>query len=216
VKILPLIVVTPDQLEITGARDLSERIIQGLASPEIVDLIGIGSSIPGVIAAVNLSKNIANVNIQSLTLDYIPITVYGKQEAIFFEISRDPETVSPLVQEFERQGEPDKTTFTVVVFRADRISAVTNQILYKLSKYARIKVIASGFAITTAVRAILQVITSGISREPISLNAITIESISRKDIPEKKVPAIQIYLEKGHATVYPPRHAEVLTQITQR
>lgn len=215
-KILPLIPVTPDQLEITGARDLSERIIQALASPEWVDLIGIGSSIPGVIAAVNLSRNIANVNIQSLTLDYIPITVYGKQEAIFFELSRDPETVSPFVQEFERQGEPEKTILTVVVFRGDRISAVTNQILYKLSKYARIKVIASGLAISTAVRAILQVVTSGISRESISINAITIESISRKDIPEKKVPAVQVYLEKGHATVYPPRHAEVLTKITQR
>ena len=211
-----LITVTPDRLEMTGARELSEQIIQGLMGPEIVDVVGIGSSIPGVIAAVNLSKNIANVNIQSLTLDYIPIAVYGKQEAIFFELAQKAETVSEFIEDFEKQEEANKVLMTVVVYRGDRISTITNQLLYKLSRYSRIKLIASGFAITTAVRATLQVTTSGISKQPISVSAIDASSVKRRDMPEKRVPAIQIYLEKGHATVYSLHHAEVLEQITKR
>lgn len=210
------IVITPEQLETIGPRELSERIVQGIAGPDTVDLIGIGSSIPSVIAAVNLSKSIANVNINSMTLDNIPIPVYGKQEAIFFELSREPETAPSFIEEFEAKEGLEKTLLTVIVHRGDKISTITNQVLYKLSKYPQIKVIASGFTIVIAVRATLQVVTSGISKEPVSINAILATSVDRRDFPGKKVPAIQIYLEKGHETLYPPRHAEVLAQITRR
>jgi hypothetical protein len=190
--------------------------VQGIAGPDTVDLVGIGSSVPSVIAAVNLSTNIANVNIKSVTLDNIPIPIYGKQEAIFFELSRESETVSSFIEEFEAKRDPEKDLLTVIVFRGDKISTITNQVLYKLSKYPRIKVIASGFTIVIAVRATLQVVTSGISKEPVSINAISASSVDRRDFPGKKVPAIQIYLEKGHETTYPERHAQVLAQITQR
>lgn len=210
---MTLIIVTPDQLETIGPREFSERIIQGLASPEIIDLVGIGSAIPCVIGAINLSRNIANVNIKSVTLDNILIPVYGKQEAIFFELNREPETGSPFMEAFEAKAESEKNLLTVVVFKGDRIASVTNQILFKLSKYSQIKVIASGFTMVTAVRSILQVVTSGISKEPISVSAINATSVDRRDFPSKKNPAIQVYLERGHETVYPPRHAEVLAQI---
>lgn len=207
------IVVTPDQLETTGSKELSERIVQGIAGPDVVDVVGIGSSIPIVIGAVNLSRNIANVNIKSVTLDNIPIPIYGKQEAIFLELSREPEIVPSFIEEFEAKGQAEKSLLTVIVFRGDRIPTITNQILYKLSKYPKIKVIASGFTIVIAVRATLQVVTSGISKEPVSITAISASSVDRRDFAGKKVPAIQIYLEKGHETTYPERHAQVLAQI---
>lgn len=203
-------------LETSGPRELSERIIQGLASPEIVDLVGIGSAIPCVVGGVNLSRNIARVNIKSVTLDNISIPIYGTQEAIFFELSREPETPSPFIKDFESKSDEEKAQLTISVFKGDRIASITNQILFKLSRYPQIKVIASGFTIVTAVRATLQVVTSGISKEPISISAILATSISRRDNPSKKISAIQIYLASGHETVYPPRHAEVLAQLVQR
>lgn len=211
-----MIVVTPEQFESTGPRDLSQRIIQALTKPDIVDVVGIGTSISGVVAAVNLSGTIANVNIQSVTLDYIPITVIGKQEAIFFELSREKAAVAPIVGEFEGQAEGNKILQTIWVSREDRIENVTNLILFKLSKYNLIKVVASGYAITMAVRSTLQVTTSGIAREPVSISAITIEAIERRTMPGKKVPAIQIYLEKGKGTAYPTRHGDVIEKVTQR
>lgn len=209
---MSLIVVTPEQLE-SGARDLSQRIIQALTKPDIVDVVGIGTSISGAVAAVNLSRTIANVNIQSVTLDYIPITVLGKQEAIFFELSREEVAVAPVVAEFEGQDEGSKMQQIIWVNRQDRIENVTNIILWKLSKYNLIKVVASGFAITMAARSTLQVTTSGIAREPVSISAITTESIERKGTLGKRVPAIQIYLEKGKETVYPPRHHDVIKKV---
>jgi hypothetical protein len=213
---LSLIVVTPEQFESAGPRDLSQRIIQALTKPDIVDVVGIGTSISGVVAAVNLSSAIANVNIQSATLDYIPITVIGKQEAIFFELSREEASVALIVSEFESQEEGNKILQTIWVSREDRIENVTNLILWKLSKNRLIKVVASGFAITMAVRSTLQVTTSGITKEPVSISAITIEAIERRAMPSKKVPAIQIYLEKGKETVYSPRHKEVIEKVTAR
>jgi len=213
---LSLIVVTPEQFESAGPRDLSQRIIQALTKPDIVDVVGIGTSISGVVAAVNLSSAIANVNIQSATLDYIPITVIGKQEAIFFELSREEASVAFIVSEFESQEEGNKILQTIWVSREDRIENVTNLILWKLSKNKLIKVVASGFAITMAVRSTLQVTTSGITKEPVSISAVTIEAIERRAMPSKKVPAIQIYLEKGKETVYSPRHKEVIEKVTAR
>jgi hypothetical protein len=66
------------------------------------------------------------------------------------------------------------------------------------------------------VRATLQVVTSGISKEPVSISAILATSIGRRYDPSKKIAAIQIYLESGHETIYPQRHAEVLKEVVHR
>ena len=60
------------------------------------------------------------------------------------------------------------------------METITNQILWKLNKCDTMKIMASGFAIMTAVRSTLQVITSGITREQVGISAITIESIEEK------------------------------------
>ena len=148
-----------------------------------------------------------------MTIDNIPLPVYGKQEALFFELSHEPEVVPSAITEFEEKSEQEKAQLTISVFKGDQIPKITNQILYKLSKYSTLKVIASGFTIITAVRATLQVVTSDIAIEPVGVSAIFATSIARRDNPSKKIPAIHIYLEKGHSTVYPLRHSDVLTQI---
>jgi hypothetical protein len=210
------IIVTGSEIETVGPRELSERIVQGLMTSEIVDVVGLGSAIPCVIGGVNLSRNIAKFSLKSIVLDNIQIPIYGKQEAIFFELSHEPEVISSFITEFEAKNDQEKFQLTVSVSKGDQIPTVSNQILYKLSKYPIVRVIASGFTIVTAVRATLQVVTSGISIEPVGIIAVSATSINRRDFPGKKVPAINIFLENGHGTTYPARHAEVLALVTQR
>lgn len=209
------IVVTGSEAETMGPKELSERIVQGLVASEIVDVVGIGSGIPCAIGGINLSRNIARFSLKSVALDNIQIPVYGKQEAIFFELSHDPEVVSPVITQFETKPEQEKSQLTISVFKGDQIPKITNQILYKLSKYPMIKIIAAGFTIVTAVRATLQVVTSGISIEPAGIVAVLSTSIKRRDFPDKKIPAIHIFLERGQETTYGPHHAEVLAQVIQ-
>lgn len=199
---------------------MSQDIIQALTKPEIVDVVGIGTSISGVVAGVNLSQIIANVNIQSVTLDYVPMTVVGNQEAIFFELGQEKAKESPIVVDFEERDEPSKMQQTIWVSREDRIEAVTSLILWKFSQHDLLKVVASGFAITMAVKATLQATTSGIAKQPTAITAITINAIERKTAEPKtgvtkKVPAIQVYMEKGKTTEYPSRHEEVKNKVSQ-
>ncbi|MGA3291328.1 MAG: hypothetical protein ABSD42_13940 [Candidatus Bathyarchaeia archaeon] len=217
---MSLITVTPDKSELMGARDLSQNIIQELMKTETLNVVGIGSSITLAIAAVDLSRNLANVNIQSISLDYIHLTANYVPEAIFLELSKKPSNPSSSVNAFETQLFDDKIAKTVAVHRGDGVETITNQILWKLKKCDTIKVMASGFAIMTAVRSTLQVITSGITREQVGISAITIDSIERKTPIDssitKRVPAIQIYLEKGQKTEYPANHKEIIQKVTTR
>jgi len=217
---LSLIAVTPDKSELMGARDLSQNIIQQLMKTETLNVVGIGNSITLVIAAVDVSRNIANVNVQSISLDYIPLTTTYAPEALFLELSKNPSTLPTLVENFEAKPFEDIIAKSIGVRRGDRLEAVTNQILWKLNKCDTIKILASGFAIMTAVRSALQVTTSKITKEQVGISAITIGSVKRKMQIEtevaKRIPAIQIYLEKGKQTEYPTNHRTIIEQVTAR
>lgn len=212
--ILVLIVVVSEDIEMTGPIDLSEKIIQGLTSSDNVDVVGIGSSIPRVVAGVDYSRRIANVNIQSISIDYF--TIVGKQEAIFFELSQKDEQIPDVISEFERQGDVVKAEQTIWVSRRDRIPSITHLLLQKLNRYPTIKIAGSGFAITIAIRGVLQVTTTGISRKPIGITGIRIDSIPRRADSKKRVAAIQIYLKIGEKTMYPQRHESIKEQVVSR
>jgi len=209
------IVVTPDQSE-RGSRDLSQDIIQELMKRDVVDVVGIGACITMVIGAVNLSKTIANVNIQSVILDYVPLTAAYKPEAIFFELSRTPSKVPKIVTEFDSFLEDDKRTKTIGVSREERVETITNIILWKLSKQDVVKVIASGYAVTTAIRSVLQVTTTGISKYKVGVTGIIIDSVERGVGTGRLVPAINIFIEREKDTTYSPRHQEVVKNVTAR
>ena len=218
---MSLVVVTPDKSELMGARDLSQNIIQELMKTETLNVVGIGNSITLVIAAVNISRNIANVNIKSVSIDYIPLTTNYRPEAIFFELSKAASAISSIVKSFEAQSHDTIAAQSIGVRRSDRIETATSIILWKLNKYDTIKVMASGFAIMTAIRSALQVTTSGITRQQVGINAITVDSVEREErrgeaVITKKVPAIQVYLEKGKETCYPVNHKEVIEKVTAR
>jgi hypothetical protein len=214
---LELIVVNPDS-EI-GSRDLSQNIIQGLMKTEIVDVVGMGSSIGTAIAGINASRAIANVNIQCASVDYVTLTAAYKPDAIFVELSRIESKAPSIVQKFEKQDYDSRRTKTVGVSRDDRLEEITNIILWKLSKNDIVKVMASGFAIPTAIKSVLQVTTTGISKSKVGITGITLDSVERGGVgggTGKLIPAIQIYIEKNKETVHSARHQEVLNQITAR
>jgi len=206
-------IITPEKADAMGARDISGEIIQSLTSDEISDIIAMGSSIPRVISAINISRTIANVNIKNISLDIIPIPVYGKQEAIHIELSRTKEKIPKIITYFEKIEKENKANMMLWVSRRDSLSNITNLILTKLSKYNQIKVSASGFAIVTAINSVLQVVHSGISKEPICISAIKLDSIKGRNKGEKLVPAIQIFLEKGKRTEYSDRHKIIIEKL---
>ncbi len=210
---------TPDKSELMGARDLSQNIIQDLMKADLLNVVGIGNSIMLTIAAVDVSRSIANVNIQSISLDYTPLTSTYAPEAIFFELSKKPAAPVKAIEEFEAQQDREAFVRTIGVRRGDRVETVTNLILWRLNKFDKVKVMASGFAIIIAAKSTLQVVKSGIAREQVGISAIAIDSIERRQGPDpsaKRVPAIQIYLEKGKQTEYPANHAEIIQKVTQR
>lgn len=212
---MELIVVNPDRE--MGSRDLSQNIIQGLMKTDIVDVVGMGSSIGTAIAGINASRVIANVNIQCASVDYVTLTAVYKPDAIFVELSRCASKSPPIVQKFESEEYDSRRARTVGVSRDDRLEAITNIILWKLNKNDTVKVIASGFAIPTAIKSVLQVTTTGISRSKVGITGITLDSVERGGVGTGKlIPAIQIYIEKNKETIHSARHQEVLKKITAR
>lgn len=210
-----IIIITPGKAEKMGAIDISEQIIQKLTLLEKIYFIGIGASIPRIISAVNMSSDIANVNIVSVSLDYIEIQVYGKEEAIFITLSRIEQEPNPIVTAFESQENYFKRDRTIWVGRRDEISKITNEILFKLNDYHEAKLMASGFPIITAIESALQVAKSEISRTEVCISAITLHSIDRRSDPGKKVAAIDIYLEQGKLTEYPENHENIKNKILE-
>lgn len=201
-----------------GARDLSQNIIQDLMKTDLTTVVGYGSGISLAIAAVDISRNIANVNIQSISLDYIHLTSTYAPEAIFIELSKNPPVPMPLVEEFERQSHEEVFARTIAVGREDRVEMITNQILWRLNRFDKIRIMASGYAMMIAIKSSLQVTASGIAKGPVGISGVTIGSIERKIQVEsnKRIPAIQIYLEKGKQTEYPPNHKANIDQIIAR
>lgn len=201
-----LILLTPIQAEQRGARDISEEIIQKLTLLEEINVIAIGASIQRVISAVNISSDIANVNVASALLDYVPIPIYGNEKAAFITLSRTPQEANQIVTEFEERSFDFRNDRTVWVRRGDEVSRTTNNILFKLSKFEEVRIAASGFAIMAAVDSTLQVIKSGISKFKVGISAIILKDLERKGMPERKVPAIDIYLQRDMETEYPEHH----------
>ncbi len=211
---LELIEVNPDNE--MGSRDLSQKIIQGLMKTEIVDVVGMGSSIGTSIAGINAARAIANVNIQCASIDYVTLTASYKPDAIFVELSRFPSETPPVVKKFEEEDYETRKARTVSVSREDRLEAITNIILWKINKNETVKVMASGFAIPTAIKSVLQVTTTQISKNPVGITGIILDSVERGTGTGKLIPAIQIYIEKNKETLHSIRHNEVLKKITAR
>lgn len=206
------IIITPSKADTMSPSDISGQIIQSLTTKKSSDIIAIGSSIPRVISAINFSRNIANINIKNVFLDIIIIPLYGKQEAIHVELSRNVEEQPQIIDEFDilEAGSKERIAW---VSRRDDVMQITNLILYKLNKFNKIKIIASGFAIITAVNAVLQVSKSGISRDLLSISAVELGSIKGRRQREKYIPTIDIYLEKGKETEYSQNHLDLISRL---
>jgi len=211
---LEKIIVTSNFFDTKGPRELSSEIIQKLTVNEKFVLVGIGSIIPLVLSAVNLSRNIANVNIHTVTLDYISIPFFGKQEVIFIELGHKEKEPSQNVVEFESLDETIKNYRTIWVPRKQDIARITDEILFKLSKNDKVRIMASGFAIFLTIKSVLQVVKTDISKEVLGVSDVIIDSLGRKNDPLKMVPSINIYISKGE--IKRPKFIEkVLKEIKQ-
>ncbi len=212
---MTLIEVNPDSE--MGSRDLSQKIIQGLMKTDVVDVVGVGPSISTAIAGINASRAIANVNIQCASLDYVNLTASYKPDTLFVELSRNPSKEPAVIQKFSNQGYDACKAGTVSVSRQERLEAITNIILWKLNKHNIVKIMASGYAIPIAIKSVLQVTTTGISKSKVGITGLILDSVERGEVGSGRlIPAISIFIEKNKDTIHSPRHLEVLNKITAR
>ena len=204
------LVITPRYSDTKGPRELSSEIIQMLVENENFVVVGIGTSIPMVLSAINLSRNIANINLYQVSFDYIPIPLFGKQETIFIELGREKKAPSQIVTEFEQLDEGTKNYRTVWVSRGQDLARITDEILYKITINDNLRVMASGIAIVLTIKSVLQAIQPGISKNSLGVEAVVIESLKRRNDATKMVPSIQIYIVKE--SINPPAYLDEIKE----
>lgn len=211
------IIIKPEDLSTKDVTFFSQQIIRSMIKYEELDVIGISSAIFLACSAVNVSTNIANIYVNSLSLDYIDIPVIGKFEGSFFVLSREPKIDwtaerQKLDKEMKLTIEPDGQL--VVVSRRVSPEKMITICLWKLSKFDLVKIIAAGTAINNAVAVALQVARGGISKEPVALRLVTLTTVpSKETTPPKPVTGIEIYLQKGMETTYDKRHLKILEKV---
>ena len=212
-----LIVIRPDDIIERSSTYFSQQIISSIMSFGELDVIGLGTSIFMTCSAVNISKDIANVNIHHISLDYVDFPILGKYEVILFTLKNTPPktTMKSLAERIDKKlnNYIGRDGQLIVVSRRQNIEKLVAMCLWKMSQFNQIKLIAGGTAINNATKIALTLAKSGIAKEPTYVKLISLEKLTRTrtEIP-KPITGIAIYIEKGKEKVL-DRHKKLLEQI---
>lgn len=196
--------------------DVAEKIISGIMESEELDLVGVSNGINLTCASLNMAKDIANVYVNEIYLDYIDLPVLGKIEAISCKLGKKQEiNYKKLVAEEEKgmQLTTDREGQIISVGGGIDLNKLLTICLLKLSKTEKLKIIAAGRAIYDAVSLSLKLTKGQISKEDVGIDLIDLYSIETRADPTKKTTAISIYLKKGCTTQYSRRHIDLLRKI---
>lgn len=210
-KIEPLIIRPSDlTLKVT---DLSEKVIANLMKAKDFDVIGLGDAIFLACSAVNITTDIANAYINGLSIDNFEIPVLGSINAIFIGIGREPEIDTTKRIEEEEKGmtlTTGREGQVIAVRRGAPIERLVTLCLIKLSKVAKLKIIAAASAINDAVELAINMTKGPVSKEPIGVSFMDLYPIAQREDPQKKMTAISIYLQKGQKTICDDRHRKLV------
>lgn len=187
---------------------------------ENLEIVGISTAITSACIAIIKARELANVYVANAALDYIELPVIGRLEAIFVALSRRPpaKTTEAMIQELDA---PLNVTFTplgqaIAVPRQEKAERILTITLSKLRHFGKVKVMAAGAAIGSAVSVALWTSKSGIAKETIGIEYVGLTSVASKLQPESSVPALAIYLTKGLETRIDSVHDEVRGKLTER
>jgi DNA-binding protein len=196
--------------------EVAERIISGIMEAEELDIVGVSNGIYLTCASINMAKDIANVNVNEICLDYVDVPVVGKIETISCGLSKKQ------IIDYKKLVAEEEADMHLTTDREGQIISVGGGIsldklltlcLLKFSKTGKLKIIAAGRVINDAVSLSLKLTKGQISKEAIGIDLVDLYSIETKADPTKRTTAISIYLKKGCITQYSKRHTDLIRKI---
>jgi DNA-binding protein len=196
--------------------DVAEKIIYGIMEAEELSVLGISDGIYLTCAAINMAKDIANVNVNEIYLDYIDIPVLGKIESISCRLGKKQEVnYQKLVAEEEKDMRLtiDREGQIISVGGGTSSDKLLTLSLLKFSKAEKLKIMAAGRAIIDAASLSLKLTKSQISKDAIGIDLIDLYSIETRADPTKRTTAISFYLKKGRMTQYSKMHTDLIKKI---
>jgi DNA-binding protein len=196
--------------------EVAEKIISGIMDSEELHVVGVSNGIYLAFASINMAKDIANVNVNEICLDYIDIPILGKIEVVSCRLGKKQEIdYRKLVDEEEKDMRltPDREGQLISVGGGTSLDRLLTLCLIKFSKAEKLKIIAAGRAVYDAVSLSLKLTKGQISKESIGIDLVDLYSIETRMDPTKKTTAISIYVRKGSTTQYSRRHTELIKKI---
>ncbi len=190
-----VIVVNPTDIS-QKISDITEKIISKIMIDSEVDVIGIGDAMFLTCSAVNLSREIAKINISKISLETIQEPTLGKTAAIYIHLSQsDHVDFEKLVAEEEKLMD-DIGERTISVGHEIPAEKLITRSLMALARFNKIKLIAAGGSINQAISTAQKLAEGQISRDPLGIKLVYLYSINMRNDPAKRISAISIYVKK--------------------
>jgi hypothetical protein len=198
--------------------EVAEKIICGIMDGGELNVVGIGSGIYLACASINFAKDIANINLNEISLDYLEVPGQGKTEAVSAMLSNKTEGLNLPKLVSEEEIDMNLTTGrdgqVVSVGRGTSPDTLLTLLLIKFATFRKLKIVAAGGSINDAASLALKLCKGAISKEAIGIDLIDLYPIEMRNDPTKKITAISIYLKKGTPTQYSEKHLELLKKLT--
>jgi hypothetical protein len=209
---MPPIFVRPQDAASKTPNGLAEEVIQQSLSADRLEILGLGTAISLTCATVGIATSLAKLYVKKTFLDYVETSI-GDFEAIYFALATKPTAeLTDLVAKLENEIISKKAGpggQIVLVSKLAEVRRITTTCLYKMREFELIKIEGAGFAMGAAVSAALQLVR--LSKEPVKIEATTLESISTKD--GRPTTAISIYIRRGKGPDRDPDFSKALREL---
>ena len=191
-----VVVVEPTNVSLKIS-DVTERIISGIMECSVVNVVGIGESIFLVCSALNLSCEIAKINLEEIHFGFIDDTVLGKQPAVYAQVTQQQSVDYERLATEEEHCMDNIGDRTISVGHEIPMEKLVTRSLMALARFDEIKLIAAGGSINEAVSLSLKLTEGQLTRDPVGIKLIYLYSINMRNDPAKRISAVSIYLKKG-------------------
>ncbi len=205
-----VIAVKPQDLN-QKTSDAAEKIISAIMDYGEADIIGYGDAMFLACSAINMTTEIANVQINEAYIDQINDPQLGKTAALTAHLSQTK--IVDIKSQAETQDKDYSEDQTVSVSRGLTTEKLVTICLLKLSRYDKIKLMAAGGAIYDAASLALKLTLGNISKDPLGVKLVDIYSIISREDKTRKITAATIYLQKNVQTEASQKHREFLEKL---
>jgi hypothetical protein len=208
---LPRVIAVKPQDFNLKTSDVAEKIISAIMDYGEADVIGYGDAMFLACSAINMTTEIANVQINEAFIDQINDAALGKTAALTAHLSQTK--IVDIKSQAETQDKELTEDQTVSVSRGLTTEKLVTICLLKLSRYDKIKLMAAGGAIYDAAALALKLTLGNISKDTLGIKLIDIYSIISREDKTRKITAASIYLQKNVQIEVSQKHREFLEKL---